>query len=107
MDKPILNILLIEDSRDDAELMIAELKRANGFEIIYDRVANEKGMRAALEKKSWDIVICDYNLPGFSAERALRVLDDLELHTPFILVSGVISQEIANQMIRSGAHDYI
>jgi putative nucleotidyltransferase with HDIG domain len=107
MDKPVLHVLLIEDNPNDAELMILELRNANGFRIVYDRVENERGMRAALEKKSWDIVICDYHLPGFSAEKALQILEDLELNTPFILISGVISQDIANQMVRKGAHDYI
>src|SRR5690349_11212396 len=107
MEKPVLRVLLIEDNQDDANLMIWELKRANGFTVVYDVVHSEIGLRAALEKKSWDIIICDYNLPGFSAEKALQILGDLELNTPFVLVSGVVSQEIANQMVRRGAHDYI
>jgi response regulator RpfG family c-di-GMP phosphodiesterase len=107
MQKPVLHVLLIEDNPDDAALMILELKNANGFQVVYDRVENERGMRAALEKKSWDLVLCDYNLPGFSAEKALQILEDLDLSIPFILVSGVISQDVANRMVRMGAHDYI
>jgi putative nucleotidyltransferase with HDIG domain len=107
MNEPNLHVLVIEDSQEDAALMVRELKQANGFNILYERVDNEREMRAAIEKKSWDIVICDYNLPGFGGERALAILEELELSIPFILVSGVVSQEMANKMVRRGAHDYI
>jgi response regulator RpfG family c-di-GMP phosphodiesterase len=107
MNEPTLRVLVIEDSVDDAALMVRELKQANGFDIVYERVDNEKDMRAAIEKKSWDIVICDYNLPGFGAERALAILEEMDLSIPFILVSGVVSEEVVNRMVRRGAHDYI
>jgi putative nucleotidyltransferase with HDIG domain len=107
MDKPVLHVLIIEDSTSDAELMVRALKNADGFDVDYDRVETEKDMRAALEKKSFDIVLCDYKLPNFRAERALEILEELELHTPFILVSGVVSNEIATAMVKRGAHDYI
>lgn len=107
MDKPILHILIIEDNQDDVELMMLELKKANGFEIVFEVVQDEKSLRAAFEKKSWDIVFCDYKMPSFKAERALEISKALAPYTRFIVVSGSISQDIGNQMIRQGAHDYV
>jgi putative nucleotidyltransferase with HDIG domain len=106
--KPNLRVLIIEDNENDAVLMVRELRTANGgFEVSYERVETEKEMRAALEKQFFDVVLCDYGLPSFSAEEALQILKELELPTPLYLISGVVSDEKAEEMIRRGASDYI
>jgi putative nucleotidyltransferase with HDIG domain len=106
--KHSLHVLIIEDNESDAILMAREIRIANGgFDVSYERVETEADMRAVLEKKFFDVVLCDYNLPSFSAEKALEILKDLELPTPFYLVSGVVSDEKADEMIRRGASDYI
>lgn len=107
MPKRKVHILIVEDSEDDAETMSLELMRRNGFDVTYDRVWDEAGMRKAFETKQYNAVWCDYNMPGFSAERAMQILKEFELSIPFILLSGVVSDETANRMIRGGASDYI
>ena len=101
-----LRVLIVEDSEDDAELLLREL-RQGGFEPAAERVETEETMCAALGRQPWDLIIADYALPHFSAPAALAVLRDTKLDVPFIIVSGQIGEETAVAMMRGGAHDYI
>lgn len=105
MSKP-LNILIVEDSEDDALLLLRELRRG-GYEPVSERVETAEAMRAALERGKWDIVISDYILPKFSGSAALSLLNESGIDLPFIIVSGNIGEDIAVEAMRAGAHDYI
>lgn len=105
MSKP-LNILMIEDSEDDTDLLLRELRRG-GYEPNYDRIETAAAMKAALTRQRWDIVIADYRLPHFSAPAALVLLQASGLDLPFIIVSGVIGEEAAVSAMKAGAHDYL
>ena len=87
--KPVLNALIVEDSDDDAELLIYQISRG-GYALNYLRVENAEQMRHALLNQAWDIVISDYQLPTFSAPEALACIKEHALDLPFIVVSGVI-----------------
>src|SRR5262245_891170 len=100
-----LNVLVVEDSEVDAELILAELRRG-GYEPIYERVETGATMNAALARKAWDIVLADYTLPHFSAPAALRLVKDRGLDIPFVVVSGSIGEETAVAAMKAGAHDY-
>ncbi len=104
MIKP-LRVLLVEDSEDDAELLINQLERS-GYEVIYQRVDNPVAMAAALAE-DWDVVLADYSLPKFSATAALKLLQSKKLDLPFIIVSGSIGDGIAVAAMKAGAHDYL
>jgi hypothetical protein len=101
-----LHILLVEDLEDDATLIVHEIKRG-GYRCEYVRVEDLAGMEAELEKKHWDVVISDYNLPQFSALAALQAVQRTGVDLPFIVVSGTVGEDVAVQMLHSGAHDYI
>jgi PAS domain S-box-containing protein len=101
-----LHILIVEDSADDALLLLGELKR-KGQLPKYQRVDSEAEFVAALEKNSWDAVISDYVLPNFSGPEALRLLRERGLDTPFIMVSGIYGEEEAVRMMKAGASDYV
>lgn len=103
--KEDLRILLIEDSEDDALLLIRELKKS-GYEPFYERVDTEKDLISSLEK-SWNIVISDYSMPSFSGMSALKILKEREIDIPFIIVSGVIGEDTAVDAIKAGANDYL
>jgi PAS domain S-box-containing protein len=105
MTKP-LNILIVEDSEDDAILLLRELRKG-GYEPVSERVETPEAMKAALEKGKWDIVISDYVLPGFSGLAALSLLKESGQDLPFIVVSGNIGEDIAVGAMKAGAHDYI
>ena len=105
MRKP-LRVLLVEDTEDDAVLLLRELRRGH-FEPYVVRVQTPATMKAELLARPWDVVISDFSLPSFSGLEALSVLRDTGLDLPFILVSGTIGEEVAVEAMRAGADDYV
>ncbi|MBT0961709.1 hybrid sensor histidine kinase/response regulator [Denitromonas iodatirespirans] len=103
---PHLRLLLIEDSADDALLLIHRF-RSGGYLLDVQRVDTPAQTEAALRSHTWDVVISDHDLPGFSAIAALGIIKQLELDIPFIIVSGAIREETAISAMRAGAHDYL
>ena len=101
-----LRVLLVEDSEDDALLLLRELRRS-GYEPDYERVDTAPGMEAALDARDWELVISDHSMPTFSSSAALQLLQRKGLDLPFIIVSGNIGEEVAVAAMRAGAHDYI
>ncbi|MFZ4619420.1 MAG: PAS domain S-box protein [Bacteroidota bacterium] len=99
-------ILLVEDSLDDAEIIRYELKKS-GMTFTIDRVDTEKDFLEQLRSKKYDVVLSDYQLPQFSGRRALELLMAEHLLLPFILVSGAVGDEIAVEMLRNGCVDYV
>jgi diguanylate cyclase (GGDEF)-like protein/PAS domain S-box-containing protein len=101
-----LNVLLVEDSEDDAKLALRAL-RGGGFEPTSRRVQTAAELEAALAEERWDAVISDFNMPGFTGMDALRILRSTGLDIPFILISGTIGEETAVQAMKAGASDYV
>ena len=101
-----IRVLVIDDDDEDALLVVMHLRRG-GITLTYERVQTAGEVSAALAARPPDIVICDYNLPTFSAEEALKVLQDSGLDASFILVSGAVGEETAAAMMKAGAHDFI
>ena len=106
MDKPQLRILIVEDSVDDAELVVRLIKKG-GYSVYHERVDTAQQTRDALKNNVWDIIISDYKMPGFSGIKALEILNECCLDIPFILVSGTIDEELAVEAMRKGANDYL
>lgn len=104
--KSPLNILIIEDSEDDALLLAGCFKRA-GYALEFQRVENAKTTREAMLSRRWDAILSDHSMPGFNALAALALMQELRLDLPFIIVSGVIEEETAIAAMRAGAHDYL
>ncbi|GAB4507509.1 MAG: hypothetical protein Tsb0026_03260 [Sulfuricaulis sp.] len=101
-----LKLLLIEDSKDDAELLLAELRRG-GFVPDAKRIETPEEMRASLQESHWDLIVADYTMPRFSATAALRLLRSTGMDLPFIIVSGTIGEATAVAAMKAGAHDYV
>ncbi|MBI4771868.1 MAG: response regulator, partial [Chloroflexi bacterium] len=80
-----LRVLIVEDSEDDALLLLRELRRG-GYASAYERVETPEAMRAALARQPWDIVLSDYSMPHFSGPAALALLQESGLDLPFIIV---------------------
>jgi PAS domain S-box-containing protein len=104
--KSLLRLLVVEDSEDDAELILREIRRG-GYTIEFERVETKSDMQQALARTSWDIILSDYSMPKFSAMAALGVLKDSALDIPFLVISGTIGEETAVTALKSGAHDFL
>ncbi len=104
--KSRLQVLLIEDSADDAGLIVGELERG-GFEVNAARVETVRAKQEKLAESTWDLVLADYTLPQFGAVAALLVLGQSTQDPPFIIVSGTIGEEAAVAAMRAGACDYV
>lgn len=103
-----LHVLMVEDNADDAALILRELKQANGYTISYERVDDEPSFKEALHKKIWDVIICDFSMPHFSAERVLELVEGYRLTTPLFLVSGKITEAEAQKVLgHRSVHEYI
>lgn len=103
---PFLRALVVEDSDNDTQLTLSELRRS-GYDVEYERVETPSAMQAALSHKVWDIILCDYTMPQFSAMEALEILKESRLDLPFIVISGTIGEETAVTTLKAGAHDFI
>lgn len=99
-------LLVVEDSADDVELLLYALRDAP-FQFTSVRVETEDEYDAALANEPPDVVLCDYNLPRFSSERALKILAERGLDIPFIVVSHHIGEDAAVAAMQNGASDYL
>jgi signal transduction histidine kinase len=97
---------LIEDSRADAEIEIAELRRG-GFDVAADIVDTREQVRERLGKNSYDIILADYSLPNFRGMDTLDIVRESRLTTPLILVTGALNSETAVECVKQGAMDYV
>src|SRR5438093_8430429 len=99
-----LRVLMVEDSEADAELLARELKRA-GFEVMWDRVQSAEALDQALDNVTWDVIVGDNSMPGFSGTDALALVRSRGLDIPFIFVSGTMGEDLAAQALEAGAGD--
>ncbi len=101
-----LKLLLVEDNDTDALLVVRHLKK-EGFEVDHLQVKTKAEMEAGLARGEWDIVISDYSLPGFGGDEALELFKSKKPDIPFILVSGTVGEDIAVNIMKGGANDYL
>ncbi len=102
----VIKILFIEDNPLDAELMARHIKK-NGVNIEYKTVVEFAEIDSFVHQNETDIIICDYNLPGFTGVEALNKIKCIDADIPVILVSGAIPDETAIEAVLAGAKDYV
>ncbi len=101
-----LHLLLIEDSAEDALLIVDALEQG-GYQVVGERVCTAATVTDALERQHWDVVIADFTMPGFSGASALELVRARRPDVPFIFVSGTIGEDVAVAAMRNGAQDYL
>jgi response regulator RpfG family c-di-GMP phosphodiesterase len=101
-----LQVLIVEDSEADAELLMYELRRG-GYAPTYRRVETAAAMQSSLAEQRWDLVVSDHSVAQFNSEAALDTLNASGLDIPFIIVSGTIGEEQAVRAMKAGASDYL
>jgi len=104
--KKTLHILVIEDSEDDAFLVLQQIKSGD-YNIEFERVENAERMKTMLKERTWDIILSDYAMPHFNGIEALELLKESGIDIPFIITSGTIGEDVAVEAMKAGANDYI
>jgi CheY-like chemotaxis protein len=104
--KKRLRILFVDDCADDALLTQFELTRA-GYEVVSDIVSDAAGLETALTVPAWDVILCDYMMPGFHPVEALTMAKRLAPDIPFLVCSGVLGEYRASQIVAAGARDFL
>lgn len=102
----LLQVLVVEDSENDAELLLNQLREA-GYQTMSERVQTAEELNAALSRHTWDIILSDYVMPQFSGSEALKLARRKNPDIPFIVISGVCGEETAVEMMKAGATDYL
>lgn len=97
---------MVEDSVDDTFFVVRELQRG-GYQVDFERVETAAGMKEALQRGNWDLVVSDYQMPQFDGAAALALHAENGADAPFIMVSGAIGEESAVEMVKRGANDYV
>jgi DNA-binding NtrC family response regulator len=105
-DERKLHVLVVEDVEDFAVLLVYELKKG-GFAVSYERVDTAETMAEALGRGPWDIILSDYVMPRFSAHDALALLKEKDADIPVIVVTGKMKEDLASQVMKAGARDFI
>ena len=100
-----LQVLILEDSETDAELVLYELRRS-GYKPAWLRVDNEADYLDSLSP-TLDVILADYSMPDFDALRALHILKSRNMDIPFIIVTGAVGEEVVAECMRQGATDYL
>ena len=106
MAAPTMRLLLAEDSPDDVELLMRELKRA-GLRVTHRVADSGDAFERALRDFSPDAILSDFSMPGFDGMEALRLATELAPDTPFLFVSGTLGEDYAVRALKSGATDYV
>ncbi len=101
-----LRVLIIDDSEDDALLLLRELAHG-GYEPRHQRVDNAEALGRALDSEEWDVVLGDFTMPSFSGTQALSLVRERGLDVPFIFVSGTMGEDLAVAAMKAGAQDYV
>ncbi|HEX7406693.1 MAG TPA: PAS domain S-box protein [Candidatus Binatia bacterium] len=105
MAKP-MQLLLIEDSEADAELIVCELERG-GYELRWECVDTAAALQAAVQRQPWDLITCDWIMPGFGAPAALALLKEHSVEAPIIIIFGEVGEEVIVTAMKAGAHDVV
>ncbi len=104
--KQVIHALLIEDSEDDAFLLLESLAKSQ-FDIQSKRIDSKLDLMTALEQESWEIILCNYPMIEFSGFEALSIVQQKGLDIPFIFVFGSMDEDIAVEAMHNGAHDFV
>ncbi len=104
--KKKIRVLIVDDSADDRELILMHLRRG-GYDPDYHFAETKEEMMKALDERKWDLILCDYSMPGFDGLTAIKLVKERKRDIPFILISGAIGEELAVEAMKTGAHDYL
>jgi len=106
MDENRLKVLFVEDNADHAIIVMHELKKG-GYDPDLKRIDKLEDVKKAFDQEPWDVILCDYGLPGFTGIDVIDEYNKRSLDQPFIIISGEIGEDTAVTLMKRGAHDYV
>ncbi|HEY2461768.1 MAG TPA: response regulator [Candidatus Acidoferrum sp.] len=101
-----LRVLIVEDSEDDSDLLVRELRRG-GYDVQFERVETAAAFKSTCDSQDWQLIVSDFAMPHFSGIEALSLAKKKRPDIPFIFVSGTMGEETSVNAMRNGAHDYL
>jgi signal transduction histidine kinase len=101
-----IQVLLIEDSEQDADLILRELRKG-GYWPVSKRIETREELSDVLAQEHWDVILCDHVMPKFNSAAALGIVRAFDKNLPFIIVSGLIGEDSAVAAMKMGANDYV
>ncbi len=104
--KNIVNVLIVENSKENVRLIANQLKKID-LKVNWQHVSTANEMELALNQVHWDCIISNYSLPEFSGLEAFALCKEKKIDIPFILISSVLGEEIAVEAMKMGVNDYI
>ncbi len=99
-------MLFVDDCNDDVQLSIRVLEKA-GYAIHPHVVETQEQFGRALSSGNYDLILCDYRLPGWNGGDVLSMVRDSGRELPVVLVTGTLGEETAVEMIKLGAVDFV
>ncbi|PPA79465.1 MAG: aerobic respiration control sensor protein ArcB [ANME-2 cluster archaeon HR1] len=105
-NQDLLRVLFIEDDPNDLELIVYNLEE-NGYKLEYDCVDQESDFLDYIEANTYDIIIADFQLPGWTGLDAYKMLKEIDNNTPLLLVTGAVGNDRAVECLKEGISDYI
>ncbi len=100
-------IIFLDDSKVDAEIIRNKLESEIEFEFNFTHVANRDDFIACIDFFKPDLILSDYYLENYTGKDALHDVKKTGALIPFIFVSALISEEEAINLIKEGAWDYV
>lgn len=101
-----LRVLYLEDEANDIEIAVRELEKS-GLEFGIETASTQEEFARKLREKSFDVILSDYRLPGWTGMDALSLIKEFGLDVPFVLLTGTLGEELAVECIKHGVTDYI
>ncbi|HYA94654.1 MAG TPA: response regulator [Terriglobales bacterium] len=101
-----LRVLFVDDCGDDVWLSIRALEKV-GYAIHPRLVQTREEFAQALSSGDYDLILCDYRLPGWNGADVLAVVRDSGMELPVVVVTGTLGEETAVEMIKLGAVDFV
>lgn len=102
----VLRVLLVESSRDDAQLVLQHISRGD-WRVVHRRVWSLELTKSALREGTWDFVVCENAMTDFDSFEVLRILEAEDLDVPLVIISDSMGEEAAGEAMRAGARDYL
>jgi signal transduction histidine kinase len=106
VERARIAVLFVDKSEADVALAVRELRR-NGLAPTWERVADAMQLRAALELRRWDAVVCDSSVPHLGVFEVLALTRELAPTTPFVVISAALDDRMAVEIVRRGAVDFV